>query len=119
LNGAVFPQDSVALGNALKSGEVFFDGSASRAANGNAAPELYAPSSWQQGSSYSHLDESVYGPGSPNSLMTPALLSAEAVHDPGQITLGIFADMGWEVVTSLFSDGFESDDLSAWSSAVE
>ncbi|RME47806.1 MAG: DUF11 domain-containing protein, partial [Caldilineae bacterium] len=33
--------------------------------------------------------------GTPNGLMTPALSSAESVHDPGPITLGMFEDMGW------------------------
>lgn len=118
LNDSIYPQDSIALGNALTSGEVFFDGPSAIAANSAVPPELYAPGSWEQGSSYSHLDESIFGPGDPNSLMTPVLWSAEAVHHPGAITLGIFTDMGWEVVTSTFSDGFESGDTNAWSSAA-
>ena len=118
LNTGVFPQNSYALGNALESGDVFFDGAAARAANAANSPELYAPGSWESGSSYSHLDEGVFGPGDTNSLMTPRLASAEAVHDPGEITLGIFQDMGWEVITSMFSDGFELGNTDAWSSTV-
>ena len=118
LDGSIYPNESIALGNGLTSDDVYFDGPAAVIANGSAPPQLYAPGSWESGSSYSHLDEYVYPAGDPNSLMTPRLSSAEAVHDPGQITLGIFSDMGWEVVTSLFSDGFESNNTNAWSSTV-
>ena len=59
-------------------------------------PELYAPGTWDQGSSYSHLDETTFPPANPHSLMTPQLASMEAIHDPGQITLCMFEDMGWD-----------------------
>ncbi len=118
LNSSIYPNNSIPLGNGLTSNDVYFDGPAADAANGSAPPQLYAPGSWEQGSSYSHLDETVYGPGDPDSLMTPVLWSAEAVHHPGDITLGIFSDMGWEVVTSLFSDDFEDGNTNAWSSKV-
>jgi len=58
---------------------------------------LYAPAAFQDGSSYSHLDEGTYLRGNPNALMTPALSSGEAVHDPGPIALGMLSDMGWAV----------------------
>ena len=118
LDGSIYPNESIALGNGLTSNDVYFDGPAALSANGSATPELYAPGSWESGSSYSHLDEYVYPAGDPDSLMTPRLSSAEAVHDPGAITLGIFSDLGWEVVTSLFSDGFESNNTNAWSSTA-
>ncbi|HEX2446162.1 MAG TPA: hypothetical protein VHJ77_19600 [Vicinamibacterales bacterium] len=90
-----FASPSTTLAAQLTSNNLFFDGPRARAANGGAAPRLYAPSSWQQGSSYSHLNEATYGVGNPNSLMTPALSSGEAIHDPGPITRGIFEDTGW------------------------
>jgi hypothetical protein len=90
-----FASPSASLGAQLTSNNLFFDGPHARAANGGAAPRLYAPPSWQQGSSYSHLNEATYGVGNPNSLMTPALSSGEAIHDPGPITRGIFEDTGW------------------------
>ncbi len=89
------PHPSTALGNALRSGNVFFNGTMAVAANGGTRPELYAPSLWQSGSSYSHLDENVYSPGHPSSLMTPSLDPAEAIHDPGPVTLCLFKDIGW------------------------
>ena len=92
-----YPNPSTALGNALTSGNVFFDGPAATAAAGG-RPELYAPGGWSGGSSFSHLDESSYPAGTPNSLMTPQIGSAEAIHDPGPVTLGIFDDIGWELL---------------------
>ncbi|NIV03224.1 MAG: T9SS type A sorting domain-containing protein, partial [Calditrichae bacterium] len=64
-------------------------------ANSGNRPKLYAPSNWEQGSSYSHLDETTFPPGNPNSLMTPQIGNAEPIHAPGPVTLGIFRDMGW------------------------
>lgn len=95
LNTSLFPNPSVALATQLQSNSVFFTGPEAVAANGGTPPPLYAPASWQQGSSFSHLDESTYPAGDPNSLMTPALDMAEAIHDPGPVALGMFRDMGW------------------------
>ena len=91
----VYPDLSIQLAAVLQSGDVFLSGPMAVAANGGVRPELFAPSQWIQGSSYSHLDESVYPPGTPNSLMTPLLDPAEAIHDPGAITLCLFQDIGW------------------------
>ena len=90
-----FPNPSVALATELQGGDLFFDGSNAEAANGGPPPELYAPNPFQQGSSYSHLDEAVFAAGDPNSLMSPSIGSGEAIHDPGAITRGLFTDMGW------------------------
>ena len=85
----------VNLPTAMQGGDVRFTGAAATAANGGVSPKLYAPTSWQSGSSYSHLDESTYPAGNANSLMTPAIGANEVVHSPGPITLGVFADSGW------------------------
>ena len=98
-----FPNPSQALGDALTSDEVFFDGPAANLAQGGSRPRLHAPPTWVDGSSYSHLSErpvngvEPYPPGSLNALMTPTVNSAEAVHDPGPITCGMFKDMGWSL----------------------
>ncbi|MFN2198358.1 MAG: hypothetical protein ACK2UW_19720 [Anaerolineales bacterium] len=81
------------LYNELTGGNIYFDGPHTRAANGGSRVKLYAPSLWQPGSSYSHVD-TIYD-GTPNALMTWSLADGEAVHDPGPFALGIFADMGW------------------------
>ncbi|HEY9624625.1 MAG TPA: bluetail domain-containing putative surface protein [Crinalium sp.] len=91
----LFPNPSFALGTQLTSNNLFFDGPNAVAANNGIRPQLYAPSQWQQGSSYTHLDEYAYPAGSLNSLDTPFLSTAESNHYPGPITLGMLRDMGW------------------------
>ncbi len=49
---------------------------------------------WLPGSSYSHLDFFTYA-GGPNGLMVPFLSRGLSLQDPGEITLAIFDDMGW------------------------
>jgi uncharacterized repeat protein (TIGR01451 family) len=89
-----FANGSVALAAQLQSDNLFFDGPNAKAANGGNPPKLYVPTSWQQGSSYSHLDETTFN-GTPNALMTPTIYNGESIHDPGPIMRGIFEDMGW------------------------
>lgn len=64
-------------------------------ANGDANAKIYAPATFDPGSTYSHWDEDTYPPGNVNSLMSPQIGSAEAIHDVGDITRAFFADMGW------------------------
>lgn len=90
-----FPDDSRSLGYQLTSRAVYFDSAAVRNANGGARARLYAPTGWQPGSSYSHLNEATYRQGNTNSLMTPFLNDAEAIHSPGRITLAMFKAIGW------------------------
>ncbi|HET7697858.1 MAG TPA: FG-GAP-like repeat-containing protein [Vicinamibacterales bacterium] len=97
LDTALFPNPSFALGTQLTSGNLFFSGPQQRAVNGNSPARLYAPTIWGAFSSYLHLNEATYTVGNANSLMTPFLASAEAIHDPGLIVHGIFRDMGWSV----------------------
>ncbi len=88
-----FPNPSSALAAQLTSNDVWFDGTNANAANGGQRVKLYAPASWRQGSSYSHLDEIFNG--SPNALMTYSINNGEANHNPGPVTLGMFMDTGW------------------------
>ncbi len=55
--------------------------------------KLYAPSTWDAGSSISHLDEKATSP--ENALMTPFIDLGEAIHDPGKYTFSILGDLGW------------------------
>jgi hypothetical protein len=93
INTGTYPNPSAALANALKSNNVYFDGINSRAANGNARVPLYAPSSWNPGSSFSHLAQSYDN--SVNALMTYSLSRGESEHSPGPVTMGILRDVGW------------------------
>ncbi len=89
------PDNSTQLGTALRSNNVVFDSPKVRNANGGQPARLYAPATWQQGSSYSHLNETTYPAGNANSLMTPFLSSAEAIHNPGAIVNAVFKSTGW------------------------
>lgn len=92
-----FADGSTALGNQLTGNSLYWNGMFGMDANGGNRPRIYAPGSWNGGSSYSHLNEGTYPSGSINSLMTPFIAAAEAIHDPGPIVLGMFADMGWSL----------------------
>lgn len=94
-----FPNNSAALAAQLTGGDLYFDSPRVRAANGGQPARLYAPGTWQQGSSYSHLDRVTYA-GTENSLMTPVIANGEVQHLPGVIALAMFADMGWQIASS-------------------
>jgi hypothetical protein len=94
-----YPSGSFSLGTVLRSQNLYWGGAVGRSANGGARPKLFAPGTWLDGSSGSHLDEGTYAPGSSNALMTPILNNGESIHDPGPIVKGIFADLGWAPAT--------------------
>jgi hypothetical protein len=62
-------------------------------------PRLYAPTTWDSGSSIYHLNDASYPAGNPNSLMTHAMGMGEANHNPGPNTLAIMYDMGWKSIS--------------------
>ncbi len=90
-----FADNSTALSSQLRSGNLFFDSALVRAGNGGLRAKIYAPSVFQPGSSYSHLDEATYLAGNANSLMTPQLGQGETIRSPGPITLAVFDTLGW------------------------
>ena len=63
---------------------------------GGVLHELYAPSQFFNGSSYSHFDELTYQSGQPGSLMTPALGSGETERVIDAPTLGVLIQSGWQ-----------------------
>ncbi len=89
-----FTSPSDLLKTQLTSNAVFFSSPSVLSSNGNQRGKLYAPATFNGGSSISHLDESTYN-GSINALMTPQIGASEKIHDPGPITMGMLADMGW------------------------
>lgn len=95
INQAVFPNPSTALYQALTSGWLAFD---TKLVEG-LLPRLYAPTTWDDGSSIYHLDDATYPTGDSNSLMTPFAGKGEAIHDPGSNSLGIMYDMGWKSIS--------------------
>ncbi|MXZ81019.1 MAG: cadherin repeat domain-containing protein, partial [Gammaproteobacteria bacterium] len=101
-----FPDPSFALENQITSNDLFWNGKKGVEANAGILPHLYAPSSWEEGSSYTHLDEITFPAGDANALMTPYLANQEAIHDPGPIALGMLEDMGWIINKApVFTDG--------------
>lgn len=93
LNNAVYPNNSAALASLLRSEDLFVDAPEVRRIYGTPAP-VWAPVSFESGSSFSHWDEIVIR-GTSAALMTPSVSRGEAYQDPGDITCAFFADMGW------------------------
>ncbi|MEK6673373.1 MAG: BACON domain-containing protein [Nitrospirota bacterium] len=98
IDTGVYGNPSTALGNALKSNNIWFHGSNAMAANSSQRVKIYAPSTWSEGSSYSHLDYNTFNNTS-NQLMVYAISSGESVHDPGTVTKGILKDLGWNITS--------------------
>ncbi|MDO1502314.1 T9SS type A sorting domain-containing protein [Winogradskyella maritima] len=90
-----FADPSAALLAEFQSNDLFCNSEAATFYNGNVKPAIYAPGSWEAGSSYSHWDESTFPTGSTQALMTPFVANGEAIHDPGNAMLGFMQDMGW------------------------
>lgn len=86
---------SAALKAQITGASLFFDSPAVRAAAGGNRARLYAPRTFNGGSSYSHLDEGTYTRGNPNSLMTPILNPAETIRTSGPITRAVLRTLGW------------------------
>ena len=99
IDTGTYPNPSAALGTALRSNDVHFDGALVGATLGNRGP-LYAPSPWVAGSSYSHWDESSFPAGNENSLMTPMISTGESNHSPGPATCALLEDIGWTLETA-------------------
>jgi len=91
----IFANPSVNLHENLTSGWLEFESKLTD----NIFPRLYAPSTWDGGSSVYHLNDANYPAGNPNSLMTHAMGKGEANHNPGPNTLAIMYDMGWKSIS--------------------
>lgn len=94
IDTSVYPKESAALAQVLTGDDIYFNGPQTRLVAGGRV-KLYAPSTWDSGSSFSHLDEDFFPPGDPNALMTPVLNTGESLHDVGDITRAMLLDMGW------------------------
>ena len=82
--------------SAVISNNLFFDGARAQVANGSMPAKIHAPNPYESGSSVSHLDEPTYSLPDPNELMTPR--ASGVAHDAGPVGLGVFYDMGWNIV---------------------
>ena len=86
------PSPSLELGKALRSSLVW-SGAQGVAANGGVKPVLYTPSTYEDGSSISHLDEKTYADNALDRVMTPNLEAGEVFVGPGPLLLAMMADM--------------------------
>ena len=89
---ADLPSPSLELGKALRTSLVW-SGAQGIAANGGAKPILYTPSTYEEGSSVSHLDEKTYADNALDRVMTPNLEAGEVFVGPGPLLLAMMADM--------------------------
>ena len=111
LNEVEFPDPGPALLVQFEGNNLTINSPLAVAQNGGVSPKTYAPSTFNGGSSYSHLDEDTFN-NTPHALMTPFSARAEANHDPGNIILGFMEDMGWILCQgSLSTNDFALDDL--------
>lgn len=115
LNGTsilTFADPSATLLTQYTSGNLFTNSPLALAENGGVIrPEIWAPATFSQGSSYSHWDEFIFPANNINSLMTPSIGNGQANHNPGPITRGLFEDMGWEICPSLSIQEFTLESL--------
>jgi hypothetical protein len=95
IDSSVFDNPSPRLRNSLTSNSLYAQ-SPVAITQGKSIPRLYAPSDWDDGSSIYHLNTATYPPGSINALMTHSFGRGQAIHDPGPLTMGIMADIGWK-----------------------
>jgi hypothetical protein len=87
------PASSSSAISAVTSGDLYFDGDAHKDI------KLYAPTSYSQGSSVYHLDESTYPAGHANSLMTPMLGNGEAIHSVGLYLCDTLQTIGYTITS--------------------
>ena len=93
---STYSDHTTEMRSALTSNNIFiFSPTAAKFNKGN-LPKVESPETFTPGSSLSHLDEESFPPGNPNSLMTPNFSRGESMHSPGNIVLGILADLGWD-----------------------
>lgn len=91
-----FDMPSAGLYDAFTSNNLYISNPSAVVNNSAIKPRLYAPVTWNNGSSIYHLNDETYPFTNENSLMTHAIGKGEAVHDPGPVTKGILADIGWK-----------------------
>ncbi len=89
---ADLPSPSIELGKALRS-PLVWSGAKAVEANGGVKPLLYTPTSYEVGSSVSHLDEKLFTNAGSDSVMTPNLEAGEVFAGPGPLLLAMMADM--------------------------
>ncbi len=110
LRASDLAEGSVELGSLFTSGDLCIDGHNAVAALAGTRPKVFAPNEYAFGASISHWDENIFPPGDSNSLMTPGTFGSESNMNIGDITRGLFKDMGWALNdSSLFPISVSED----------
>lgn len=89
----IFANPSPEIKEELTGGSLYFNGPLLSEYTFGGRAKLYVPSTFDAGSSISHLDEAATL--RENQLMTPFIDKGEAIHDPGKYTLSMLGDLGW------------------------
>jgi hypothetical protein len=89
---ADLPSPSKELGTALTSSLVW-SGALGIKANGGIKPKMFTPTTYESGSSISHLDESTFTNSALDSVMTPRLDTSEVFVGPGPLMLAMMEDL--------------------------
>ncbi|GAB1452614.1 hypothetical protein MASR2M47_26700 [Draconibacterium sp.] len=109
----LFPCPSEELTKQLTSNSLEFNYSVDGNDIDNAT--IYAPSTWSAGMSIYHLKKTDFAPGAPNELMNAHAYKGEAIHNPGENTLQVLSEIGWDTNSSVnkavVSTGAEEEEL--------
>ena len=89
---ADLPSRSVELGKALTS-KLVWSGAEGIKANNGVKPLLYTPSTYEAGSSVSHLDEDTFANTGSNTVITPSMAAGEVFTELGPVLLGMMKDL--------------------------
>lgn len=107
-NTTLYPNPSINLFTAITNNSLFFNGTKAKAQYGYTLPNarkmagptpvpMYAPTTYRQGSTFSHFNESTFPTGTDNALMTFQLFGNESIHSLGPVGCGLMADLGWQL----------------------
>jgi hypothetical protein len=94
----IFTNVSNMLGSEFESDDLYFSGPSATVVNGGSTPKIFAPTTYESGSSLQHFDEASFPNPSGNSLLTPYFFNAEVEHDPGDLLMAALIDIGWSTV---------------------
>ncbi len=85
--------DAGSIGGASPAGGLFFDGANAVAANGGSPAGLYTPTTWEEGSSVSHLDDE--NPAFAGRMMLAMSDAGPYARDYDAVEVGVLADLGY------------------------
>ncbi len=92
-----FKNPSSELHRQLTSNSLIFNYSTEN--SGIPSAGIFAPALWNSGGSIYHLKEANLNAGEQNELMSPYSYKGEAIHTPGEKTINILSEIGWNAVS--------------------